>query len=144
VRVSFVIDDAGTSENLSVWPVRPALLTCLTVQWRALRFPASKQGRHLASYTLALAESEPRTRSSDLEVVEEDAFWTRAQLRGAQARETDRQPWWRDQNSWVNAIEESAKSAPVAPGAGQGESGSNEADPTPADEAARGWWTPQP
>jgi len=149
-RLSFVVANDGTASTLSIWPVQPDLTACLTVKLTALHFPAFTEGhRRLVRYRLDFdtEEADAHTREWE-EVVEQDAFWTRAQLRGANMPDSGQQPWWRDQNPWLVSSDESqpipTTGEPVLPpDQADEEDGSADTDTHDSDTNQGNWWLPQ-
>jgi outer membrane protein assembly factor BamB len=156
LRFHFIVESSGKLSRFAVWPKRAELLECLQPKIEQLQFPAFARGRRLASYTFALRSDASRDEAE----VQEGAkpFWFVAQLRGVGApSETERAPWWQNQNPLYVSVEEpskptdqaDAKQAPVesqakpSPAAADGD---KRQTPPPASgeekPATDQWWVP--
>jgi hypothetical protein len=155
LRFHFIVESSGKLSRFAVWPKRAELLECLQPKIEQLQFPAFARGRRLASYTLVLRSDAKR---DEKQAPQEDTkpFWFVAQLRGVGApADTERAPWWQNQNPLFVSVEEPSKpteqaDAKQAPEASQPKpspaAGSDGAEtPAPAAEdkpAADQWWLP--
>jgi hypothetical protein len=150
LRLSFVVQSDGGFSGLSVLPDHAELRRCLQTRLGAMRFPAFRGTRRLASYSVAVHANTDLALAQPTEAGTERAFWKLAEWRaGPITTLPSAAPWWQDENPLFVAVDTAAKAGPatdatpVEPAAGPPKPAraASEAKPSepPAEDA---WWLP--